>query len=1348
MASSSSVNYEVFLSFCGQDVRFNFADHLYNALVDAGIKTFRDEEELPKGNQIGPELLTAIKESRISIPILSENYASRKWCLNELTEISECRRTRGQLVLPIFYKVEPTDVRNQRRKYEEAFEEHLQKGFHETDVQNWKKALKEVGELKGWHVEGDMYEGKLIKEVVTRVLSELNKRRSNISNNNLVGIQSHIEEMLKLLDIESDDRTIVGIHGLGGIGKTTIARAVYNEVFNHFEGCCSFIPNVRESAHQYKGLVHLQKQLVSNILKKENEVFDSEEDGIDVIEQRFRAKKVLIVLDDVDRDDQVKSLVGDLEWFGVGSKIIITSRDEQMSCVQEATKIYKPKVMDSGESLQLFSRHAFKKSQPPQDHLDLSKAIVKTTGGLPLALQVIGSSLFKKKKLVWEGMLTKLQKIPNDDVMKRLKISYDGLEDAEQQMFLDTACFFIGKEKDIACHIWEGCNFFPKVGLDVLCAKSLVTISEYGTLGMHDVLRDLGREIVRQENKDDPGKRSRLWFQEEVLVVINSEKGTSNVKGLIIDFRHISMSQCLMTKGFSAMTGLRLLQVDYALTSENFTNSFSELRWLSWKGCPGQYELTNFCPQKLVVLDLSHSKITNNWMGWNCIKKATNLKVLNLSFCRQLSSTPDFSANQLLEVLILNSCINLEEIDPSICCLTKLVILDMGGCMTVKGLPSEISQLTSLQKLNLKTWKSLVELPEKLDGMISLTELDLSHCNSLLNLPSEICQLTSLKRLNLGGCSSLSFTSLDFSSCSTSSLTELNVRGCTSILYISGLPSSLIELDAGFCRSMEKLSSTSGGLINLKRLCLYNCSYLEEIEGVDEKLDSLEDLDIGFCYLLKKLPKLVGSKTLTSLSFSQNHSISDFEGEGMYSLEKLLIWNCKELRKIPYLRDSKRLKILEICDCPELSEIEGLENYESLQRLSIVMATSLKKLPEDISTGLKNLSYLRISGCFSMERLPDLSNFKELRELFIGFCGNWKDCNRGRHYDEIEDWESFTEIPGLDKLESLRELGIARCISIHRLPELSNLNNLTSLYISDCENLTGEIHGIDILENLWNFVISGCESLKRLSDLSNLKNLRNLTIEGCKNLTEIHGFDRLKFLERLGITGCESLERLPDLSNLKNLTVLSTNGCKKLTKIQATEASNGLEFVRYFDVRWYINARNGLEFLRALDVRECISLERLPDLSNFKYLMTLLAYDCKKLIEIQARNGLESLRTLCVSGCISLERLPDLTNSNYLTMLSANGCKKLTEIQARNELNSLRDLDVSGCESLERLPDMSNFKRLWVLSANGCKKLTEIQASMGLESLRKLDVRGCTALEKLPDLMKLKKSGNELILLE
>ncbi|XP_059650602.1 disease resistance protein L6-like [Cornus florida] len=144
-------NYEVFLSFRGQDTRKTFTDYLYNDLVDAEIRTFRDNNELRIGKKIGDELLKAIQHSKISIPIFSKDYASSKWCLLEVTKMVECKRTSGQIIKPIFYNVEPSDMRKQKGSYEKAFREH-KKHFDSATVEGWKKALREVGELKGWEV--------------------------------------------------------------------------------------------------------------------------------------------------------------------------------------------------------------------------------------------------------------------------------------------------------------------------------------------------------------------------------------------------------------------------------------------------------------------------------------------------------------------------------------------------------------------------------------------------------------------------------------------------------------------------------------------------------------------------------------------------------------------------------------------------------------------------------------------------------------------------------------------------------------------------------------------------------------------------------------------------------------------------------------------------------------------------------------------------------------------------------------------------------------------------------------------------------------------------------------------
>jgi hypothetical protein len=89
-------SYDVFLSFRGEDTRMNFTDHLYHALRQKGICTFRDDEELRRGEDISHGTFKAINESRIAVVVLSENYASSRWCLDELMEILECRETKEQ----------------------------------------------------------------------------------------------------------------------------------------------------------------------------------------------------------------------------------------------------------------------------------------------------------------------------------------------------------------------------------------------------------------------------------------------------------------------------------------------------------------------------------------------------------------------------------------------------------------------------------------------------------------------------------------------------------------------------------------------------------------------------------------------------------------------------------------------------------------------------------------------------------------------------------------------------------------------------------------------------------------------------------------------------------------------------------------------------------------------------------------------------------------------------------------------------------------------------------------------------------------------------------------------------
>ena len=154
-SSSTSVipwNHDVFLSFRGEDTRYKFTDHLYVALVNKGIRTFRDDK-LKRGEEIAPELLKVIEESRLSIVVFSENYANSRWCLDELVKIMECRQKIRQRVVPIFYHVDPSDLRKQKGSFEKVFASYERHGRDSKEkIQRWRAALTEASNLSGWHL--------------------------------------------------------------------------------------------------------------------------------------------------------------------------------------------------------------------------------------------------------------------------------------------------------------------------------------------------------------------------------------------------------------------------------------------------------------------------------------------------------------------------------------------------------------------------------------------------------------------------------------------------------------------------------------------------------------------------------------------------------------------------------------------------------------------------------------------------------------------------------------------------------------------------------------------------------------------------------------------------------------------------------------------------------------------------------------------------------------------------------------------------------------------------------------------------------------------------------------------
>lgn len=362
----------------------------------------------------------------------------------------------------------------------------------------------------------------MIKSVVTEVLRKRKKNHLPVTKY-WVGVECHANALMALLDVGDGDVRMVGIHGISGVGKTTLAKYINNKLLDgcEFEGCSS-LSNIREKSLQLNGLEWLQSKLVADITSRERRDLGSIDEGINILMDRFRSKKVLILLDDVGRTEELKALVAERDWFGPGSRIIVTTTDGRI--LREAPQVNSPYelgAMENDEALELFNKHAFRAdplADPSTANLKpLAKQIVKATGGIPLALEVVGSFLCGRSKRLWEATLEKLRERPEKEVLDKLRINYDGLENEYQQIFLDIACFFIGVDFRIAAHMWEDCKFFPTVAIEVLQMRCLTKKGEDEKLWMHDSLRDLGREIVRQEYVSSPRKRSRSWCSEEAI---------------------------------------------------------------------------------------------------------------------------------------------------------------------------------------------------------------------------------------------------------------------------------------------------------------------------------------------------------------------------------------------------------------------------------------------------------------------------------------------------------------------------------------------------------------------------------------------------------------------------------------------------------------------------------------------------------------------------------------------------------------------------------------------------------------------------------------------------------------
>ncbi|XP_059631680.1 disease resistance protein RPV1-like [Cornus florida] len=852
--SSLSRTYDIFLSFRGKDTRLFCIDFLYYALVEQGFSTFLDDNELKKGEAIKPGLMKSIEESRISIVVFSENYGFSRWCLDELVKIMECRRNLGQIVLPLFYLVDPADLRWQRGKYAEAFAKH-QPRYGDDQIQRWRAALTEVADLSGWTFQNGRLSDLIrsINKVITKILDPSSLNVAEYP----VGIEPRAAKVGEVLNLAPDDVRIVAIWGMGGIGKTAIAKAVYNFMHRKFKSSC-FLLNVGATWNQLNGDVDLQKLLLSDILPDAKQSITNSARGIEVIKRRAWCQRVLLVLDDVDNVEQLSTLVINRDLLHSGSRVIITTRNlSSISSLQlQENEVYTPEELNKEESLKLFSWHAFKEEGPSEDSKMLSAGVVGYAKGIPLVLKVLGSFFRDLTKSQWISGLEELEKIPHDDVQLVLKLSYDKLNPQQRGLFLDIACFFVRMNKDLAIKILEGRGFNPNSNIEVLVRRALLQIDSDNRLMMHDRIRDMGREIVRQESDQEPGERTRLWNPEEVLDVLENNRGTTRVEGLVLNSPKSDVQQ-LDANAFARMNRLRLLRINYVRLNGSAEHLSGRLVWLCWNGFPLNHIPSTLLMGNMAAIDLSYSSLKVVWKETKVLNK---LKCLNLSHSYSLTKTPDFTGLTSLETLLLNDCTKLRDVHHSIGCLQNLVVLNMKNCQNLRKLPESVFTLKSVIYLDLsgclklavptyRSWYSIIlslvppagildfsgMLPASIHGLSSISKLYLENCN-VCYVPGEIGSCVSLQFLNL---SRNNFANLPASITNLSQLKVLYLNQCTELQILPGLPIKLKGLSANYCTSLKMISIESK-MDEAPFMTFYGCHILADNFANDFKKNLLQ----------------------------------------------------------------------------------------------------------------------------------------------------------------------------------------------------------------------------------------------------------------------------------------------------------------------------------------------------------------------------------------------------------------------------------------------------------------------------------------------------------------------------
>ena len=901
------------------------------------------------------------------------------------------------------------------------------------------------------------------------------------------------EEIIKLLtDNSHGDVSVIPIVGIGGLGKTTLAKLAYNDkrADKHFQQriwvCVSedfdvkrIMRAILESATG--NTCHLQE--------------------MEVIQQRIRelvmGKRFLLVLDDVWSDDHDKweRLKNSVRHGSEGSKILVTTRSEKVALIMGTISPYYLKGLPEDDCWSLFEQRAFKLGVPKEASIvAIGNDIVKKCRGVPLAAKTLGSLMcFKREKSEWVDV--KDSEIWNllggeNGILQVLRLSYDDLPSRLKQCF--AYCSIFPKdyciEKENLVQLWMAEGFLPSSGrkapeevgneyFNELLWRSFfenVTKDSDGNIvkcGMHHLFHDLARSVSGSDcSAVEVGRQVSIPAATRHISMVCKEREFVIPKSLL---------NAGKVRSFLLLVGWQKIPK----VSHNFISSFKSLR----------------------ALDISSTRAKKLSKSIGALK---HLRYLNLSGARIKKLPSSICGLLYLQTLILKHCDLLEMLPKDLRKLIFLRHLNIYACRSLVKLPNGIGKLISLQTLPIfivgrGTASSIAEL----QGLDLHGELMIKNLENVIN--KRCARAANLKEKRNLRSLKLLWEHVD----------EANVREHVE-LVIEGLqPSSDLKklhvenyMGANFpCWLMNS------SLSNLTELSLIRCQRCVQLPPL-EKLSVLEVLSIDGM----DATRYISDDSRTNDGVVDYASLKHLTLKNMPSL---LGWSEMEER---YLFSN--LKKLTIVDCPNMTDFPNLPSVESLE-LNDCNIQLLRMAM--VSTSLSNLI---ISGFLELVALPVglLRNKMHLLSLEI------KDCPKLRSLSgELEGLCSLQKltISNCDKLESFLESGslkslislsIHGCHSLESLPEagIGDLKSLQNLSLSNCENLMGLPETMQLLTGLQILSISSCSKLDTLPEwLGNLVSLQELELWYCENLLRLpDSMVRLTSLQFLSIWGCPHLE--------------------------------------------------------------------------------------------------------------------------------------------------------------------------------------------------------------------------------